>query len=193
MGELVKEKVSESHDHKMNFKSYLIAVVLLVLGFIAPALISIYDSEWISQTIIQGALWMYSINSYGSGFSPLTYDFTIILLWILRAIPAYQVYRYYDGKTTKKRAYIASLVGDGLFIFPAVLMMLMSLGFPSFFTAPLPFQFVIGVLILWKIPGPEPTTPWKAPTESKSWWEKTSDSPPKKKPTDDDEDRKSVV
>jgi hypothetical protein len=61
---------------------------------------------------------------------------------------------------------------------------------------PLPFQLIFGLLVLWRYPIPEPTTPWKSEEEPKSWWEKPSDSQKEKpvdsearqkKPTDNDD------
>ena len=51
---------------------------------------------------------------------------------------------------------------------------------------PLPCQLLFCILMLWRYPVPEPTTPWEGMEEHQSWWEK-DESPPKTKEKDKDE------
>jgi hypothetical protein len=104
-------------------------------------------------------------------------------------VPVSQIYRYYIGKTTRKRAIIASIVGDGIFLVTSIPYLLLS-SIMGLIMLPLPFQLIFGLLVLWRYPIPEQTTPWKSEEKPKSWWDKDSVPPQEKqeKPTKDDND-----
>ena len=146
----------------------------------------VYNNEWLSLTTIQGTIWLYAISPGGSGFQPLMYDFGWVLFLVLRIIPAYQLYRYYSGKTTRKLAYIATFIGDAIYILGGIVILLDAITHPGQFAIPLPFQMIFSILILWKIQGPEPTSPWKDSKKTSSWWKKST-VPPQEKPANDDE------
>jgi hypothetical protein len=105
-------------------------------------------------------------------------------------VPVYQIYRYYNGKTTRKHVVIALLVGEGYFIFTAIVINLLTFGYDSYH-APLAFQLIFGILVLWRFRIPEPTAPWKSEEETKSWWDKEPEDQEEKreeKPAKDDDD-----
>ena len=56
-----------------------------------------------------------------------------------------------------------------------------------FMVIPLPIQMIVGILILWRSPLPEPVTPWDDVVESKSWWEKSPEARRQMKLDDDDD------
>ncbi|MCK5264059.1 MAG: hypothetical protein KAR03_00495 [Candidatus Thorarchaeota archaeon] len=183
MGKFEKENDSESQTRDTKLTPQLLAAIMLVIGLAAPVLLSIYY-DGLSLIILQGAIWMYSSSSYGNSLSTVSLDFAIIPLLLLRIVPAYQIFRYYNGKTTKNRAYIASIVGDGLFLSGGIVILLFSMAFQSMLSIPLPFQMIFGFYILWKLPGPEPTSPWKDNIESRTWWAKRTDTE-RENPNDD--------
>ena len=165
----------------------------MLLGLFAPLLIMIYSYSWVTQIMIQSLFWTYyaSGSMYPSqGFS-LIHPSVWISIWplvLLRLVPVSQVYRYYKGKTTRRRAVIASMFGDGFFIFYILIMLIISymIGMPiGMFPIPLPFQLLFCVIMLWRYPIAEPTTPWEG-IEHRLWWEKDQE-PKEKKPKDEDE------
>ncbi len=191
MGDSEKESISESQTQAQQRFPLLIGAIMLIIGLLAPVMINVYDTEWMSQIVIQGMFWMYSFSSsgpYDSGFSTIhPYAFASMFPFLLlRMVPVSQIYRYYNGKTTKKRALIASIVGDGLFLFVGILFLFIGFGYSGMFMIPLPFQVIFGFLVLWRFPIPEPTTPWEGTSEQKSWWDKTP-KPQQEKSKDEDE------
>lgn len=171
-------------------KPLLIGVIMLLIGLLAPVLLTFNNYGFSSEMRIQSILWSYSSGFIGSGFMiiPLQWMISMFPTLLFRFVPVLQIQRYYKGKTTRKRALLATLVGDGYYLFMGVPLIFISMlsGF-SYFFIPLPFQVIFGVLVLWKFPIFEPTTPWESASddpEPKSWWPKSPDSQ-QKKPDDD--------
>ena len=192
MGELEEAETSESYIPEEKRNSKMIAVIMLLLGLFAPIMIQIFGYGWTTpQVSIQSLFWMYypelyyPSSYYGFTILPPIALFSMFPLILLRMVPVSQIYRYYNGKTTRKRAMIASFVGDGLFLIMTIPYLFLS--FMGVFMAPLPFQLIFGLLVLWRYPIPEPTTPWKSEAGPKLWWETSSDSQ-QKKPSDEDND-----
>ena len=191
MGDFDKGNVAESATHIP--KSRLKTAIVLVFGLFAPIMMTMFNYGWTTDLTIQSMIWMYNSSPYmlsifGFSLIPPYVWASMFPLLLLRMVPVFQIHRYYNGKTTRKRAFIASFIGDGIFLVVALPTLLGTFLFDSFYIMlPLPFQMIIAILILWRSPLPTPTTPWESEEKPKSWWEKTSDSPPKKKPTDDDD------
>ena len=192
MGDFKEENGSEFDPQGQKKKSRLIAVIILIIGLFAPIMMTMNFWGMGFQFDIQSIFWMYSTNPYFPGFlgfylTPVYSLVSIFPFLLLRMVPVSQIYRYYNGNTTRKRAFIAAAIGDGVFLImtvPSMILMAVISGF--YFLIPLPFQMIAGILILWRSPLPGPKTPWSKEEEPKSWWEKSSDSDQQKKPTDDD-------
>lgn len=197
MGELDEGNNSESYTLGEKRNSKLITAIMLLLGLFAPLVIYVFSYVWMTPQIsILSIFWMYSSESYymysffGFSLVPLYSLFIMFPIVLLRMVPVSQIYRYYNGKTTRRRAFIASCIGDGLFLIYGTPYLF--LGFWGMLMLPLPFQLIFGFLVLWRYPIPEPTTPWKITSddsEPKSWWEKSSD-PQQKKPADSEAEQK---
>lgn len=191
MGEFDEGSISESHTQEEKRNSKLIAAIMLLLGLFAPVMMTMYSYGWMTpQVSIQSIFWMYYSDSYmysvyGFTILPLYALFSMFPFMLLRMVPVSQIYRYYNGKTTRKRALIASFIGDGYFLIMTLPGLLLS--FMGMLMSPLPFQLIFGLLVLWRYPLPEPTTPWKSEEKPKSWWEKSPESQQEKKSTDDDD------
>lgn len=192
MGDFEQGNEDESAIH--NPKSRLKAAIMLILGLFAPIMIIMSFWGMFPAVNIQSMFWMYSTSPYmfsffGFSLTPSYALFSMFPFLLMRMVPVLQIYRYYNGKTTRKRAAIASAIGDGIFLISVFPTLILSIIFGSFysFMLPLPIQMIVAILILWRSPLPTPTTPWESEEKPKSWWDKTSDSPPKKKPTDDDD------
>jgi hypothetical protein len=169
--------------------------ILALLALLSPVFGMINDFGS-GTTELQAMLWSYYS---GSGFRLNdTFPLTVYLPFILlRFIPVLQLYRYYNGKTTRKRTVLSVFVGDAYFIFMGLPSFIISLIFSSYlliFCSP--FQSLVALLILWQWPAPESITPWDGVSDSKSWWEKQynqasepekTNEPQKKKPAMDDD------
>jgi hypothetical protein len=154
-------------------------VIMILLGLLAPILISWSSYSGYYDFSIQSIIWALYLGTYGSGFQfiPFYFIFSAFPMLILRLVPASVIFRYYQGKTTRRRALIGMIVGDILFIAEGLLFFIISFSmFMSYyFLIPFPLQMVIGLFILWRFPIHEPTKPWESSKETKPWWEKESD------------------
>jgi len=191
LGDFNQENISESHTQGRQRNSKLIASIMLLFGLFAPLMITVSTYGGRSTVVIQSMFWMYNQASYMynyNGFSLIPPEalFSMFPLILLRMAPVFQIFRYYNGKTTRKRALIASTVGDGPFLIMGIPYLFLSMIMISMFMIPLPFQFIFGILVLWRYPIPDPTTPWEGDLEPKSWWEKEPDSQQEKKEAEDE-------
>jgi hypothetical protein len=111
-------------------------------------------------------------------FLPECYDWrisSVIFLPFLcfRLVSALQIANYYRGNSTRKRTALILLIGEGPLLLSNTVALLSSLVYPGWLLIPLPVQMIVGLLILWRFPVPEPTKPWKEQEESGSWWTKS--------------------
>lgn len=192
MGDFDRDNVPESQISEGHEKSIRIAVVVLLLGVLAPFMMMAFFFGRGTEFAIMSTFWMYNqstamVEPFGFSLIPPYALFSMLPFLFLRIVPVSMIYRYYNGKTTRKRAFIASFAGDGIFLYTGLLPSILSILFSnSFFIFPLPFQSIVAVLILWIFPLPVPTTPWKTDEKPKSWYEKALEDQLEKFPDDDD-------
>jgi hypothetical protein len=106
-------------------------------------------------------------------------------LTIMHWIFAYWVVRHYQGKSSKL---MAALLGLASIIIPLVSSFYWSLSTMQLdIIYPIPIQFIIGLIILWRIEGPEIISPWSGVRLDFSWWKWKRAKIPKKTIIDEDE------
>jgi hypothetical protein len=167
-------------------------VVIVLSGVLAPIMISSLGYVGNYDFSIQSLLWYFHIGTFGSDFQflPFYATFSIFPYLVLRMVPAYVTFRYYQGRTSRRRALFGLMIGDLLFLIEGIPFFLFAISFiNSYFILPFPFQMLVGFLILWRFPIPEPTKPWESSEETKPWWEKESDDVPVSSDSKNDEDR----
>jgi hypothetical protein len=181
MGDFEQGTIDESTSH--NPRARLKAVILLGFGIFAPFLVTLTTWGMNSRLNIQSMFWIYTQSTYMSDFD----GFSVIHPYVLMSmfpfllfrmvVPVSMMYRYYNGKITKKSALIASCAGDGVFlIFGLPSVLLSSIFGMGYYIIPLPIQMIVGILILWRSPMPESTTPWEDITKPKSYWKQKSET-----------------
>ena len=79
----------------------------------------------------------------------------------------YRMYKYYDGRTTKLNTITVG-------IFSVVLPLILAMVFPGYilgyYVGPIPIQFICGLIIMHRIPGPEIRSPWAGHFTDYSWY-----------------------
>lgn len=183
------EKV-ESQNSRDERKPVKIAVIMLFFGLFAPLFIIYQQSGFSWYLSFQSFMWTFTLSSsmYGPEFMVLP-PFVLLVMFpivILRLVPVSQIYRYYQGKTTRRRTLIALFIGDGFFLFYALIPFIMLPMWMFMVAIPIPAQIIFGALMLWRSPFQEPRTPWDSVLEEKSWWEK-DETPPQTNVKDEDE------
>jgi len=113
----------------------------------------------------------------------------VLLLFSLRPVFAYQMVRYYNGKTTKLNTLLVGVASELQILVVANLGMIVQLALspdpgkilvPLF--GPIPVLFLTGFVIMRLKPPPEITTPWQPMEERKQRWDKDA-AAPESKPT----------
>jgi len=171
------EIVLKTND--MSRFAKITGVTMILLGVLAPILISWSSYPGYYNFSIQSIVWALNLGTYGSSFQiiPFYYIFSTFPMLILRLVPASVIFRYYQGKTTRRRALIGIIVGDILFLAEGLLFLIISFSMfmSPFFLIPFPLQMLVGLFLLWRYPIREPTKPWESSKVTKLWWEKESD------------------
>ena len=175
-------------------KSTLITAITLLFGLFAPVAMMVYyyGSLYI---IVQSLFWTYSSytsiypNSY-SGFSmvpPAVYIMMFPFV-LFRLVPVSQIYRYYQGKTTRRRTVITFFIGDGISLSYALYAVFMITYGMDTRIIPIIAQIIFGAIMVWRFPFQEPRIPWDTVLEEGKWWDKDERSPQEKEnPKDKDE------
>ncbi len=136
----------------------------IVLGGYAPVNFMMYSLIWIY------------IPEFWIPFSlmPLFFLFNIwftLPLTIFNIAYIWKMIRYYRGQCTR---YSVVWVGLLSITLPALIALATtSILSPTggwLFVGPIPLQFIAGLIFLYKVPGPEMTSPWRGDLEDRSWW-----------------------
>jgi hypothetical protein len=181
MGKVVEESVTESQVPEQTKKSVLFAAIMLIIGLFAPILIDAFGTNSPSPiVVIVGMFWEYRFTSspyIPAGFALLidSSSWTVMFPFLLlRMVPVRQIFRYYNGKTTRIRVVIASVIGDGLYLFVGIMMAFSIFATQSDrFHLPLPFQIIFSIFVLLIFRGSKPPVTWENKQSTKSWWEKS--------------------
>lgn len=125
--------------------------------FIMPGL---YAPAWV---------WFYGFSP-GIHFLNPFFSFTTFLLGIPNLVFLVWIIRYYQGKTSR---FNAITVGAVSVLFPLlVALSSLNLEFLTVYNGPVPIQFIIGLVLLYRIEGPELKTAWEGQLHNQKWWER---------------------
>lgn len=111
-----------------------------------------------TEPILFGLLWVYAPYLTGSPFLTLDLYFTwmTIPLSLFNLFYFIETVRYYQGKCTRYRAVSVGVLS---IVLPTILSIATTGILTPFvifmFVGPLPIQFVVGLIIMYRIPGPE--------------------------------------
>ena len=89
----------------------------------------------------------------------------VVPLIAIRLLFVLQLYRAYDGQTSRRAAVIVGIVSEFFLVFINVLRSSPTFSTTGFYI-PIPILLVVGVLLLWRYPPFMPATPWDTPGES---------------------------
>ncbi|MFW9806591.1 MAG: hypothetical protein ACFFFK_07680, partial [Candidatus Thorarchaeota archaeon] len=93
---------------------------------------------------------------------------SLLQLTFLNWLFAYWIVRYYQGKSSRFSVLMIGLVSVLFPFFGSLYMSVVSVRMAL--VIPLPFQFILGLIILHKIEGPEVISPWSGMRIDVSWW-----------------------
>lgn len=159
----------------------VIAFFMILISFVAPIGIIPFNA-WIvlgggygnPSLMIYSLIWFYTPDLYiPFSLMPL---FFLINIWFTIPLTIFnlayirQVVHYYRGKCTRYSAiWIGMLSVTIPTLFTLAVTGLLTPG--SFvFIGPIPIQFITGLIFLYKIPGPDMTSPWRGDLTDRHWW-----------------------
>ena len=171
------ENLTYSDTQNKKNKSWLKILIVLILGLLSPIMIVTVFLGFFPSPVVMSLFWIYNPDSYLPsffGFSLIHPNTLVSVLpfFLLRMVPVFTMYLYYNEKTTRRVALMAALVGDIISVVNGILSLPGSISSGwMHYTIPLPFQMIVGLLILWRFPLPVPDTPFKKEKKSQLWWE----------------------
>ncbi|MFW9804246.1 MAG: hypothetical protein ACFFFC_16420 [Candidatus Thorarchaeota archaeon] len=148
------------------FSPSLIGWIMSVLAIVLPFIVQISGTGVETDFTVAATAWMYQNSSYNTGFRFFTAQewLASMLFTLPRLLFAYQMYRYYQEKTTRMMTVLAGVFSE----LPVALVMTALLFWnavsptPSFLptVVPIPILITVGFLMIWKRPTFVPTGPW---------------------------------
>jgi hypothetical protein len=149
---------------------YVIGFIIFLVTVLVP---HGFIPEWVG--LPWGVLWsmiysvFYAIKGHSIVFLSIEEIFSLIPFILLNLFYAYWIVRYYQGKRSGFAVVAIGLLSLFLPLFLANLFFL--LGLASFrLIIPIPIQFMVGLIVLWRIEGPEVISPWSGIRLDFSWW-----------------------
>ncbi|MCK5302656.1 MAG: hypothetical protein KAJ96_05910 [Candidatus Thorarchaeota archaeon] len=160
----------------------VVGIVMTLVALLTPIafLASGYDGLYISLIAI---LWSFTSSSYYTQLV-IADIFTLGMsmpFGFLRLAYAYQMFRLYNGRTTKKRTLTLGIVSElpfAILFIPYLIMWLLNPLSPLALAAPTLILLIVGILIVKFKPPPKPPETWVEISENKSWWEEKSEEEP---------------
>ena len=173
VGRLRKDQRVQAENGELKqsrFQNPLLwGTLMAILALVAPISLTISFREYGTIYSFSGLIWHGTRFSTGIFRVENFFGYFLPIL-CLRLISALQIVSYYRGNTTRKRTVLILLIGAGPYLLGNIVALISSLQFPGLLIIPLPIQMIVGLMVLWRLPVPEPTKPWTEQEGSGSWW-----------------------
>jgi hypothetical protein len=170
LGETQRESAENGESKQSRFQNPLLwGTIMAILAIVAPFSLTISFRVYETIYSFSALIWHDTRFSTGIFRSENFFGYFLPIL-CLRLVPAFQIANYYRGNSTRKQTALIILIGDGILLPGNIIALISSLLLPDWLPIPLPIQMIVGLLILWRAPLPEPTRPWVEQEEPKNWW-----------------------
>ena len=151
--------VRSSEPELVGVSPFVIAFFMTIVTLVVP--LGFYTSWFFLYDLIIGPgvyalFWAFGSSGFGYSelylfsFPYLPMAFTLSIFNLLYIV---QMVRYYQGKTARNRVILTGVIS---LIFPELELLIISLFYYRGFVWPIPVQFLVGLIFLFMIPGPEP-------------------------------------
>ncbi|MDF1537474.1 MAG: hypothetical protein P1Q69_01045 [Candidatus Thorarchaeota archaeon] len=132
-----------------GMKSYVMTLIVAIVALIFPMLVGV-EFDYIEGTtnmVIQAVFWITHVNG---GSTIATFNFVYVIMRIVFII---QVYRYYEAKTTIRKALLVALLAELHILVVSILFYVFTITYfyPVTYliiTVPIPILFITGVILL---------------------------------------------
>ena len=168
-----------------RLRPWMISAIMFVLAFYGPMSFNIYPGLGPFGTDMISIFSMtYQVaNIFALGITLFELPLVMIasLFSFMRPVFAYQLSRYFKGKTTRGRTIVVGVISEiqMTIITGVMLLYLMTNPFTPFvymIAVPIPVLLLLGLIFMWKVPVVESHGPWKELDESKEWWDEKSET-----------------
>jgi hypothetical protein len=148
-----------------------------VIAFIMIFVTASVPLGFFPEMMVYSVLWViplgYIIFLSPYGFFPFYFIdpfaiFVTLPFTILNVVFAVWVVRYYKAKTSRDTVVLIGMLS--LLLPPALVIYLTAMTGTILFLYPIPIQFIVGLIIMWRIEGPEVISPWSGMRLDLSWW-----------------------
>lgn len=153
--------------------AYILIPITLIIpfGYIPDDFGVPFFFTYIPGRIVYSSIWdvyiPFSGNLYFS-ILPIHRIYSMLPLTILNWLFAYWIVRYYQGKSSQ---FSVLMIGFISVVFPFLGSLYMSALIGDIaLIIPFPFLFIIGLVIIRRIEGPEVISPWSGVRLDFSWW-----------------------
>jgi hypothetical protein len=163
-----------------RLRPWMITAIMFVLAFYGPMSINISPGFGPFGTDM---IYLFGMTYQIANILSLNitlFDLPIVaitaLLSFMRPVFAYQLSRYFKGKTSRERTIVVGVMSELQMplITGVMLLYLMTNPFTPFvytIVVPLPVLLLLSLIFMWRIPVVESHGPWKEVDEPKEWWD----------------------
>ena len=151
----------------------VVGIVMALVALLAPLAFSIavYDGLHLS---VLAVLWIFTSVPWGTHLETSnTFLSYLMPFGFLRLAYAYQMFRLYKGRTTKKRTLTLGIVSElpfALVFIPVLIMWFLNPYGPMYLMGPTFILLIVGILIIRLKPPLEPPEIWEGMADEKPWW-----------------------
>ncbi len=154
--------------------SLVVGIIMALVALLAPLMFTFFDYDGLHLSVL-AVLWIFTSVPWGTHLEILdTYILTTMMPFgFLRLAYAYQMFRLYKGRTTKKRTLTLGIVSElpfAILFIPFVIIWLLNPYGPMVLSGPTLILLIAGILIIRLKPPPQPPEIWEEMPEEKSWW-----------------------
>jgi hypothetical protein len=178
-----REDKSQSTESK-SVNARLIGFYFVLLAVFAPAFLQIF---WIPPGNLSFSVWgmvwqlLYGMEprQWYFDFSPFFVFAQSIIYTLLRPVFAYQIVRYYQGKSSKKWTIVAGIITELQVFVINIPPMLSLLNLFLLVRLPILFMLLAAVLLMRFMPPPRKAITWiEKEQEHSQWWSPTGGNAP---------------
>jgi hypothetical protein len=161
-------------DKSEKQKAIAVTVTTLLVALFSPVGIILISHPYGDFTAhLVGVFWTVFIGSSipidGGGMVPPTVDPTagiiVIPMIVLRLLFVFQLYRVYNGQTSRGAALVVGIFSELFLVIINVLKASPTFSLGTLYI-PLPILLLVGALLFWRFPPFVPSTPWETSEKS---------------------------
>lgn len=184
--------IENTHESR-TLRPGTVGAIMTIIAVLAPAGINvIFDSStgWIIHMSVICMLWTLPIqlginNPLGMFQDPTAVPIDPIPnpivfignlpLTFLRLVFVYQIYKLYQGRTTRTRTMLVGVVSELQMVMVGIIGAIIPVfSLQSLLLIPIPILFLASLVTIKVAPPPEVSSPWKHPEETESLWAQSS-------------------